>query len=261
MIVEFGDIARLPPQWRSTPETLRDRVVLIVGAAGALGQATALAAAAAGARTILLGRKPRALEKVYDRIDAVRPATAAIYPLDLAGATSQDYANLAASIEREFGRLDGIMFAAAHFEGLQPAIDIQPDAWLRALHVNLSAPFLLVQACADLLHRSAQSGACEASVVFTLDDAARVGKAFWGGYGVAKHALAGLVSTLHEEWESAPVRVHALLPAPMRSMLRRTAYFGENTLDLPNADAAAQAVVYLLGADAQSARGRVLDLR
>jgi NAD(P)-dependent dehydrogenase (short-subunit alcohol dehydrogenase family) len=99
------------------------------------------------------------------------------------------------------------------------------------------------------------------SVVFVLDDPARAGKAHWGAYGVAKHALAGLASILHDEWENTPARVHALLPAPMQSMLRRTAYFGENTLALPGGEVAANAVVYLLADDGATARGSVLDLR
>jgi NAD(P)-dependent dehydrogenase (short-subunit alcohol dehydrogenase family) len=258
-----GAAARLPADWKPLAGSLHDRVVLIVGAAGALGSASALAAAQAGARVVLLGRTPRALEKVYDEIEAVHPGAAAIYPLDLSGATPQHYADLAATIAREYTRLDGIVFAAAHFDGLQPVADIKPEAWLRALQVNLSAPFLLIQACADLLHgaATADTSPTDASVVFVLDDPARVGKAFWGAYGVSKFALAGLVSILHEECESSRVRIHALLPAPMRSMLRRTAYFGENTLALPVADTTAQAVVYLLGDDARAARGRVLDLR
>jgi NAD(P)-dependent dehydrogenase (short-subunit alcohol dehydrogenase family) len=260
MRIELRDIARLPADWAATPESLSDRVVLIVGAAGALGSASAKAAAQAGAKVILLGRKVRPLEKLYDEIEVAHPGVATIYPLDLAGASPKDYDDLAAGIDREFGRLDGIVFAAALFDGLQPAVDASAEAWLKTLHVNLHAPFLIVQACADLLLRAPADGAT-ASVVFALDDPARVGKAFWGGYGVAKHALVGLVSTLHEEWETSRVRVHALLPAPMRSALRRMAYFGENTMELPTADATAQAVVYLLGAEGVAARGKVLDLR
>lgn len=260
MRIELRDIARLPADWQAKPDSLRDRVVLIVGAAGALGSASAKAATQAGAKVILLGRKVRPLEKLYDEIEAAHPGSASIYPLDLAGASPKDYDDLAAGIEREFGRLDGIVFAAALFEGLQPAVDANAEAWLKTLHVNLSAPFLIVQACVDVLLRTSADGA-DASVVFVLDDPDRVGKAFWGGYGVAKHALIGLASTLHQEWESSRVRVHALLPAPMRSALRRMAYFGENTLELPTADGAAQAVVYLLGAEGVAARGKVLDLR
>ncbi len=263
MIFDVSDAVRLPVEWKPAADSLRDRVVLVVGAAGALGRASALAAAQAGARVVLLGRKPRALEKVYDEIEVTHAGAAAIYPLDLSGATPQHYADLAATIAREYAQLDGIVFAAAQFDGLQPVAEIKPEAWLRTMQVNLTAPFLLIQACADLLQGNATAAAqsTDASVVFVIDDPARVGKAFWGGYGVSKYALAGLLSILHEEWESSRVRMHALLPAPMRSMLRRAAYFGENTVALPTADATAQAAVYLLGDDARGARGRVLDLR
>jgi NAD(P)-dependent dehydrogenase (short-subunit alcohol dehydrogenase family) len=97
--------------------------------------------------------------------------------------------------------------------------------------------------------------------VFVLDDPARVGKAFWGGYGVAKHALAGVASIVHEETERSPVRTHAMLPGPMRTVLRRAAYYGEDTLMHPEPDFAADAVVWLLGAEGASMRGRTLDLR
>ena len=250
------DCVRLPIGWTAPAGSLREHVILITGASGGLGRASALACARAGATVVLLGRKVRALEKVHDEIAALEVAAPAIYPLDLAGATPRDYEDLAATIERECGRLDGIVHAAAHFTELQPAADIAPEEWLRALHVNVTAAFLLTQACLPLLQR-----APAASVVFVLDDPVRMGKAHWGGYGVAKHALTGLVSILHEEWENGPVRVHALLPAPMRTALRRAAYYGENTQALPTPDAAAAAVVYLLGPDATSARGRILDLR
>ena len=248
--------ARLPAGWSASSGCLRERVVLITGASGGLGRATALAATRSGASVILLGRKVRALEKAYDELGALGLAQPAIYPLDLSGATPNDYAELAATIEREFGRLDGIVHAAAHFGGLQPAANIAPDDWLRSLHVNLSAPFMLTQACLPLLQ---QAG--DASVVFVLDDPARMAKAHWGAYGVAKQGLSGLASILHEELENTSIRVHALLPMPMRTALRRAAYYGENTLDLPVPDVAADALVYLLGADGLAARGKVLDLR
>jgi NAD(P)-dependent dehydrogenase (short-subunit alcohol dehydrogenase family) len=250
------DSVRLPTDWTAATDCLNDRVVLITGAAGGLGRASALAIAGAGATPVLLGRKVRALEKVYDEIAALGGAQPAIYPLDLEGATPRDYEEMAGSIDQEFGRLDGIVNAAAHFAGLQPAAAIDPMDWLRTLHVNLSAPFLLLQACLPLLGKDGG-----ASVVFVLDDLDRVGRAHWGGYGAAKHALAGLASTLHQEHEDGPLRVHALLPPPMRTALRRTAYFGEDSLRLRLPEAVAHAVVYLLGADGAAARGKVLDMR
>ena len=247
---------RLPQGWSPNPGCLHERVILITGATGGLGRASALAVTRAGGSAILLGRKVRGLEKVYDEVAALGLTQPAIYPLDLAGASPKDYAQLADTIERECGRLDGIVHAAAHFTGLQPAANTAPDEWLRALHVNLTAPFLLTQACLPLLQN-----APAASVVFVADDPERMGRAHWGGYGVAKRGLEGIASILHDELENTSIHVSTLLPMPMRTALRRAAYYGENTLELPLPDIAAEAVVYMLSAEGAAARDRVLDLR
>ena len=62
-----------------------------------------------------------------------------------------------------------------------------------------------------------------------LDDLERVSRAYWGGYGVAKHALRGLASIVHEETEHSSVRTHAILPGPMRTALRRAAFCARTT--------------------------------
>src|SRR5690606_9984903 len=150
----------------------------------------------------------------------------------------EDYAALADAIEQQCGRLDGIVHAAANFEGLRPVSQTKPTDWLRAQQVGLNAPFLLTQASLPLMHDR-----YDATIVFVFDDFERTSKAFWGSYGVSKAALSAFATILHQETETTPVRVHGLLPPPMRTALRRMAYFGENTLerDLPDASGAAAA--------------------
>jgi NAD(P)-dependent dehydrogenase (short-subunit alcohol dehydrogenase family) len=239
---------------RVGPGALAARVVLIAGATGGLGAATARACAAAGASVVLLGRKVRALERLYDEL-ADAPATPAIYPLDLEGATPHDYEQLAATLERECGRLDGVLHAAASFEALTPATQGDPQAWARALHVNLTAPWLLTQACLPLLARS-DAG----RVVFVLDEPARMRRAYWGAYGVAKVALEGLVAQLGDELSGTPLRVVGVLPGPMRTALRAKAYFGEHAEQVPVASVFAPACVYALGPEALPA-GALVDAR
>ena len=249
--------AHLPRDWAPAGDALKDRVVLITGAAGGLGRASAIACAQAGATVLLAGRKRRALEKVYDGIvglpDAPQPV---IQLIDLLGATPADYEKFADNIRDELGRLDGIVHAAARFDGLTPIAMHKPREWVEALHVNLSAPFLLTQACMPLLQERADS-----AVVFVLDDRERMGRAHWGAYGAAKAGLEQLASILHQETEGSSLRVHALLPAPMRTALRRVAWFGESAEDIDTPEAAARAVVYLLSPPGTNARGKVLDLR
>jgi NAD(P)-dependent dehydrogenase (short-subunit alcohol dehydrogenase family) len=236
-------------------DALAGRVILLVGAHGALGEAAAKACAAAGATIVLLGRRLPKLTRLYDALVAGGAAMPAIYPLDLEGASPADYEQLADSIARECGRLDGILHAAADFKGLMSLAGSAPEDLVRAIHVNLTAPLLLTRACLPLLAERD-----DAAVVFLLEDLERVGRAHWGGYGLAKHALAGAVRQLGDELANSTVRVHGLQPGPMRTPLRARAYFGEDPARWPMPDACAAACVRLLSGAAAAGRGQVMTL-
>lgn len=249
-------MARLPADWQPEAGSLAGRVVLVTGAYGGLGSAVVRAATRAGATVVITGKRKRQLENLYDAMREEGLAEPVIHPLDMEVATPRDYAALADGLQRDLGRLDGIVHCAASFTGLTPISMQRPDDWLRAMHVNVNAPFALTQACMPLL-----TGAADSAVVFVLDNPDLLRRAHWGGYGVSKAALERLVAILHEETDETPLRVHALLPAPMRTALRRLAYFGDDIMQQPTPDATAAAAVYLLGPQALAARGAVLDLR
>jgi NAD(P)-dependent dehydrogenase (short-subunit alcohol dehydrogenase family) len=249
-------VTRLPVDWQPEAGSLAGRVVLVTGAYGGLGSAVARAASLAGATVVITGKRKRQLEKLYDAMREEGLAEPVIHPLDMEVATPREYAALADGLQRDLGRLDGIVHCAASFAGLTPISMQRPDDWLRAMHVNVNAPFALTQACMPLLTEASDS-----AVVFVLDNPDLLQRAHWGGYGVSKAALERLVAILHEETDETPLRVHALLPAPMRTALRRLAYFGDDIMQQPTPDATAAAAVYLLGPQALAARGAVLDLR
>ena len=230
---------------------LEGRVVLITGAAGGLGAVAAQAASAAGATVILLGRKPAKLERLYDRLAAVGPEPL-IYPLDLVGATPDDYAAMAQRIESELGRLDGVLHCAADFPGLTPFELTDPAVLARVLHVNLTARAWLSQACLPLLRQRE-----DAALVFVLDDPARVGHAYWGGYGAAQFGQQGLLASLHGETAAGPVRVSGLQPGPMRTALRARAFLLEEDTEAVPPQHYADACVTLLSGAGALQRGQV----
>lgn len=234
--------------------SLADRVILVAGAGGGFGSAAAIACAASGATVVLLGRKPRRLDRVYTAVEAVGPEPL-LYPLDLEGATPDDYATLAERLQSELGRLDGVLYCAADFAGLTPFEHADPAAFARAVHVNLTAPAWLAQACLPLLRQRD-----DAALVFTVDDPARVGRAYWGGYGAAQHGLRGLIAALHDELANSPVRVSGLQPGPMRTALRARAYSIDEDGMARDPVACAAAAVELLSAQGIAHRGTVLDL-
>ena len=204
-------------------DALAGRTVLVTGAHGGLGAEAAKACARAGATVVLLGRRVPKLGRVYDAIRAIGPEPA-LYPLDLAGADPADYEAMAAKIVESSG----------------------------ALHVNLTAPWLLTQACLPHLRAAGDS-----AVVFVTDDPARVGKAYWGAYGIAKHGLAALVRQLDAETRASGVRVAGLEPGPMRTDLRARAYCDEAQLRVPGPAAYAPAAFHLLSPAGIAHRGQV----
>ncbi|MCI2246675.1 SDR family NAD(P)-dependent oxidoreductase [Xanthomonas sp. PPL568] len=230
---------------------LAQRVILVSGAAGGLGSAAALACAQAGATVVLLGHKPARLNRVYDAIAAIGAAPL-LYPLDLLGATPADYATLAARLQGELGRLDGLLHCAADFAGLTPFEHADPAQFARALHVNLTAAAWLTQACLPLLRQAE-----DAAIVFAVDDPARVGQAYWGGYGAAQHGRRGLLASLHGELAASRVRVAGLQPGPMRTALRARAYTHQEDLDAVDPARYAGACVELLSPAGAAHRGAI----
>jgi len=235
----------------AAPRPLAGRTVLIAGAHGGLGAAAAQACAAAGATLVLLGRKLPKLNRVYDAVAQAGPEPL-LYPLDLEGASPDDYLELAERIQGELGRLDGILHCAAEFRGLTPLEHTDPAAFARAVHVNLTAPWWLVQACLPLLRRAG-----DAAVVVAVDELERVGQAYWGGYGVAQHGLRALLGMLAAELAGTPVRVAGLQPGPMRTPLRARAYADDLDPRLQDAAAYASACVTLLSLAGAAHRGTV----
>jgi NAD(P)-dependent dehydrogenase (short-subunit alcohol dehydrogenase family) len=230
---------------------LQDRVVLVAGAYGGLGSVAAVACARAGATVVLLGRKVPKLNRVYDAVAPAGPEPL-LYPLDLEGASADDYADLAQRIETDLGRLDGVLHCAANFPGLTPLLQTDPAAFARAIHVNLTARWWLTQACLPLLGK-----ADDAAVVFVVDDTTRVSKPYWGGYGLAQHSLAGLVGMLQSELASSKIRISGLQPGPMRTPLRAKAYVEENDRVARDPEAYAQACVTLLSPAGAAHRGQI----
>ena len=124
---------------------LNDHIILITGAGDGIGKAVALDCAKRGASVILLGKTIPKLEQVYDAIINHGGATPAIYPLDLAGASADDYNDLAKNIGKEFGRLDALLNNAGWLGASTPCDIYDTELWYRVMQVNLNAPFMLTR--------------------------------------------------------------------------------------------------------------------
>jgi len=234
---------------------LAGRAILVTGAAGGLGSALARACAALGANVLLCGRNVRRLEAVYDAIVAAGGPRPSIAPLDLERADASHYGALADAVRNEFGRLDGLVHAAAALGERAPIEHYDVVTWLKVMHVNVNAAFIVTQALLPLLRLSQ-----DASVVFTTSGVSVRGRAYWGAYAASKFALEGLMQVLADETDTTTgIRVNSVNPGRMRTPMRAKAYPGEVPESPPAPDQVLGPFLYLLGPDSRGTTGRRFD--
>jgi NAD(P)-dependent dehydrogenase (short-subunit alcohol dehydrogenase family) len=239
------------PDYQPPKDLLKSRNILVTGAGSGIGQAVAKAYAEHGATVILLGRKQKKLEKTYDAIESAGWPTPALIAFDLEKAPVEDYYKLGDTLLSEFGTLHGLVHCAAELSLLSRIDDYDVTTWNRGIQVNLTAPFVLTQACLPLLRKSD-----DASIIFTSDQIGRKGKAYWGAYGVAKSGIEGLMETLADELENSQIRVNSIAPGATQSALRTWAFPGEDPSSLPRPESRVMNYLYLMGSDSRGVTGQ-----
>ena len=209
-----------------------DRPVwLITGAAGALGSALVRQLMHDGAECVALDRDASGLNELHDLGRAP-----ALMPMDLAGATPEDYERLAATIEQTFGRVDVLVHNAAFFEALRPLLQTQPGEWMRILQTGVTGPFMLTSVLAPLMNARSR-------IVWIEDGHCLQQQAGWGAFGVAQAARAQMARILQSERASSSPRVVTIDPGPFYSKLRVAAWPSDSPDDLPAVEGVAQRVI------------------
>jgi NAD(P)-dependent dehydrogenase (short-subunit alcohol dehydrogenase family) len=246
-----------PANYLPRVNLLAGKTILVTGAGDGIGRSAALNFAKYGATVLLLGRTGSKLEAVYDEIEAGGGAKPAIIEMDLSSASEDSYANLAASLDREFSCLDGILHNAALLGDRRPIANAGYASWMEVMQVNVNAQFLLTRYLLPLLHL-----APTASIILTSSTVGRTGKAYWGAYAVSKFATEGFMQVLASELEhTSRIRVNSLNPRATNTAMRRTAYPAETPTNNPAPQDIMSAYLFLMGDDSAGVTGRAFDAR
>ncbi|MBY5941304.1 YciK family oxidoreductase [Halomonas sp. DP5N14-9] len=241
--------------YQAPQDLLKDRILLVTGAGDGIGRTAAIEYARRGATVILLGRTTAKLEKVYDEIEAAGGPQPAIFPLNFEGATLKDYHDMAEALDKEFGRLDGILHNAGQLGRITPFEQYNPELWDQVMQVNINGPIWMTQALLPLLTKSA-----DASVIFTSSSVGRKGRAYWGAYSVSKFATEGFTQVLAEEIEHlGTLRINTLNPGATRTAMRKSAYPGEDPMSLRTAEDIMPTYLWLMGPDSKGRNGEAFD--
>ena len=246
---------KLPVNYKVKEGELEGKVILVTGANRGFGLAITMDLAKAGATVIMLGRDLGSLEYAYDAVVDVGYKEPILYPLDLEGATPENYQELQDNILDKFKKLDGLIHNAAILGTQMPIDQYDIKLWYSTLQINLSAPFMLTQFLIPALMKSD-----DARILFLSSTVGRKARAYWGAYSVSKFGIEGFAKTLSEELEKTQITVNTINPGKIRTEMRRTAYPAEDASTVPKPEEKSPVIVYLLSNEGSKIDGEQLTI-
>lgn len=224
---------------------LENRVVMLTGGEGVLGQAVAAVLQAAGAKVVLVDRAPAG--------DGPQTGVLRLNGVDLGDASAT--AAAVARVVNEVGEIDALVNVAGGF-AWEPAATGSIETWDRMYKINVRTAVIASQAVVPGMVRRGRGRIVNVGSLAAVQ--AGVGMA---AYAASKSGVARLTEGLAEELKDKGITVNAVLPSIIDTPANRG--------DMPDADIArwvspqalADVVAFLLSDAARAVTGALLPVR
>lgn len=189
-----------------------DKVAIVTGAGGGIGQAYAEALAREGAAVVVADINTEGAEKVADGIKG-EGGNALAVRVDVSD--SESAKEMAAQTLSEFGGIDYLVNNAAIFGGmkLDGLLTVPWDYYEKFMRVNLDGALICTRAVYE--HMAKRGGG---AIVNQSSTAAWVYANF---YGLAKVGINGLTQQLSRELGWRNIRINAIAPGPIDTEANR----------------------------------------
>ena len=224
--------------------SLKQKVAIVTGASSGIGEATAIALAAAGAKVAIAARRSERLETLTQRIQQnggeALPITADV-------ANEAQVQDMVSATKDKWGRVD-ILVNNAGVMLLGPISEANTEDWRRMFDVNVLGLMYATHAILPLM--KAQG---EGHIVNISSVAGRVANAGTGVYNATKWAVGAFSESLRKEVHKDKIRVTIIEPGLVATELpqhitnpeakERAKAFYESVRSLDSEDIAA-AIVY-----------------
>lgn len=188
--------------------------ILLTGAAGGIGCATARALARAGARVALIDRNPAALAKLAEEMNVLGGHG---IPLTADLARIEERTRVVTQATTALGGIDALINLAGVLD-FAPFDSQDPAMIERTIAVNLTMPMQLVQSCLPIMLAQGRGRVVNVGSTF-----GSIGFPFFAAYSASKFGLRGFSQALRRELSGSGVGVTYVAPRATRTPLNTSA--------------------------------------
>jgi NAD(P)-dependent dehydrogenase (short-subunit alcohol dehydrogenase family) len=189
------------------PGRFAGKVVVVTGAAGGIGRATATRLAGEGARLVMVDRDAGGLDATLRAVkDGGGEGTAVTADVT----RSADVQRYVRAAREAYGGIDRFFNNAGILGAVAPLLDYPEDVFDQVMAVNVKGVWLGLKYVAPAI---AERGG--GAIVNTASIAGMRGTNNLVAYTASKHAVVGLTRTAAVELVRRGVRVNAICPAPI----------------------------------------------
>jgi serine 3-dehydrogenase (NADP+) len=186
------------------PVSMKDQVVLIVGASSGIGRATAVLFAREGARVMASARREDRLRGLQEELASERHPIE-IWPADAANAAEMD--QLAAQTRTQFGRIDILVYATGTNTPDRAMQRLNAELWDMMLGVNLNGAYYITRSVLPCM-REQRSG----HLIYVSSISGMVPDVSGAAYQAAKRGLLGLAHAIRVEEKENGIRTCVICP-------------------------------------------------
>ncbi len=188
---------------------LTDKVIIITGAGGGIGEGIAHVCVREGAKVVVADIRGDAAQSVAATLGA------RAYAVTCNVASDDQLQGLVAATVAHFGRIDGLVNnAGVNFA--KPFLETTPADWERVISVDLRAVFFLTQLVAKQMLQQAPQRGSIVNIASVHSVAAFPGA---GPYDAAKWGVVGLSKAVAVELAIQGIRVNAVSPGLINTQI------------------------------------------
>jgi NADP-dependent 3-hydroxy acid dehydrogenase YdfG len=186
------------------PVSLKDQIVLVVGASSGIGRETATLFAREGCRVVASARRGDRLRGL--QVELAKEGLAIdISPADASSAT--DMEQLAQRTRAQFGRIDILVYAAGTNTPDRAMKNLNPQIWDMMLSANLNGAYYITQALLPSM-RENKSG----HLIYISSISGLTPDVSGAAYQAAKRGILGLAHAVRMEEKENGIRTCVICP-------------------------------------------------